>query len=323
MKWYLLFLLVSLALGTTETSDANPADCADKGANTQDKVLVTGATGNIGAVVVRSLIKASVPTTVYVRDEEKTRKMFADEYATGLLTIVVGDYKTPEAFKKAAQGHTRLFLLVLDMMDMVKIKDTFGKIAVDAGIKQIIDISSLLVSLGANNYIGITHRLAEDKLFALDCYTVVLRPGQFYTNTVLFEKEMIKYQSKVIGVSKPSTKMTFISTDDIADISVNILLDPIEKHATNVYDLSSEVFTLEEQAKILTRALGREIAYQQLPSDELYKVMMQHMPYHVAVYALASAHTDWAVDTPQISILLGKPPRKYEDYVKENKAALT
>src|SRR3989338_6138990 len=82
------------------------------------KVFITSATGNISAQAVRNLIAKGVQTTIYVRDEQKARKQFEEEFKSNNLSLVVGDYENEEAFKKGIQGHDRLFLLVADLVRM-------------------------------------------------------------------------------------------------------------------------------------------------------------------------------------------------------------
>jgi uncharacterized protein YbjT (DUF2867 family) len=155
-------------------------------------VFVTGATGSIGAGVVRGLIENGVQTTAYVRDEKKANDLFKDKLKTGLLTIVVGTCSSVDIYTKAIQGHTRLFLLVADFSkptSMSEIKGTFSKIAFEQNVHQIVDLSS--VSAGASDeegMVGYVHTTTVQKLSALTDENaeqrslVVLRPASFIGN---------------------------------------------------------------------------------------------------------------------------------------------
>ncbi len=93
--------------------------------------FVTGATGYIGAGVVRGLIKKAVQTTAYVRDEKKVKDLFKDELKTGYLTIVVGTYSSVNICTEAIQWHTRLFLLVVTFLNQhqwVKSREHLAKL---------------------------------------------------------------------------------------------------------------------------------------------------------------------------------------------------
>jgi nucleoside-diphosphate-sugar epimerase len=189
----------------------------------KEHVFVTAATGYIGSDVVRGLVKKGINTTAYVRDEKKAKDLFTDELKTGHLTITVGDYTTIDAYTKAIQGHTRLFLLVVAVDDkptlMSQIKGTFGKIAFEQGVRQIVDLSSISVSKsGRTGIIAYAHTTAEEKLWTLadenpeQRSLVVLRPGGFMTNHLWADVHQIKHSNKLVSCGSPSAKRTWIDS---------------------------------------------------------------------------------------------------------------
>jgi nucleoside-diphosphate-sugar epimerase len=189
----------------------------------KERVFVTGASGDIGSGIVRGLIKKKVDTTAYVRNEQKAKDLFKNELNTGHLTIVVGTYSTVDIYTKAIQGHTRLFLLVADFTNkpasMSQIKGTFGKIAFEQGVRQIVDLSSASVgTFGKEGIIGYAHTTAEEKLWALadenpeQRSLVVLRPGSFMSNHLMGDVHHIKRSNKVVSCGLLSTITTWIDT---------------------------------------------------------------------------------------------------------------
>ena len=190
----------------------------------KEHVFVTGASGGIGSGVVRGLIKNGINTTAYVRNEQKAKDLFKDELNTGRLTIVVGTYSSVDVYTKAIQGHTRLFLLVGDVgsskpASMSQIKATFGKIAFDQGVRQIVDLSSISVSIhGRTGIIGYMHTTAEEKLWTLadenpeQRSLVILRPGAFMANHLWVDIHHIKHSNKIVSCGLPSSKTTWIDT---------------------------------------------------------------------------------------------------------------
>ena len=189
----------------------------------KERVFVVGATGYIGTDLIRDLIKRGIDTTAYVRDESKAKNLFKDELLTGHLTLVVGTYSTIDVYSKAIQGQTRLFLLVLGDMkrptSIREIKETFGKIAYEKGVRQIVDLSSFTVcSNGKLGIIGYMHTTGEDVLWNLaeqkpdERSLVVLRPTSFMNNQFMTDLQSVKHANKLVSVGVLLSAQTWIDT---------------------------------------------------------------------------------------------------------------
>ncbi|CAF1313447.1 unnamed protein product [Rotaria sordida] len=236
--------------------------------SSKERVFVTAASGNIGSGVVRGLIKKGIDTTAYVRDEQKAKDLFKDELNTGHLRFVVGTYSSIDVFTEAIRGHTRLFLLVAAAADskpasMSQIKGTFGKIAFEQGVRQIVDLSSACVSsYGKKGIIGYMHTAAEEKLWTLadenpeQCSLVMLRPGSFMSNHFMSDVHHIKHSNKIVSCGSPSSTVTWIDTKDISDCAVVVLSESVEKHDRNVYDMGADALSNEQRAAVFSKVLA-------------------------------------------------------------------
>jgi uncharacterized protein YbjT (DUF2867 family) len=291
------------------------------------KVFITSATGNISAQAVKNLIAKGIQTTIYVRDEEKARKQFEEEFKSNNLSVVVGDYDNEEAFKNGIQGHERLFLLVADLIRMAEIKDKFARIALDAGVKQIVDLSSFTVKqFNSSGIISQAHTDGENTLRQAvkekGGNLVVIRPGNFMTNVLMSDVHTIKGMNKVFGVQPATSKLTLIDPRDIGDVASTILSDPIEKHLNLVYDVNVQTVTLKERADILSKVLGRQIDYVQVPPAQHYQTLIQHKLPHALAYEFCKFNFHFDDPNPEIEILTGRKPRTFEEWVQENRSAL-
>ncbi|KAM3581243.1 hypothetical protein VKS41_006683 [Umbelopsis sp. WA50703] len=268
------------------------------------KVYVLGATGGIGNQVVKELLGKGVPTTVLVRDPSKANSLFGE---SDKLNVVQGDYTSVDAFKSSIAGHERLFILVHGLEDMPKIKTTFAKIAYEAGVKQVVDVSGGAVS-GAwrNNIITAAHYYAEKNIYELPnrgSY-VALRPTAFFTNH-FFEKS------------------SWVSTTDIAHLAVNVMTDPVEEHNDMVYDMTSARLSGNDRAAALSKVLGKEIKYVQIPFQDAHKNFIEHahLP-HRLVYAILESNAAMPFPVNRgLSTVLHREPETLEQWFTANKSA--
>ncbi len=84
--------------------------------------------------------------------------------------------------------------------------------------------------------------------------------------------------------------------------------------------MGAEALTNEERAAIFSKVLGRPIKYEQQSIDDCYKQYINFGMAHGVVYNLISfyMHNISKDTTPELSILLGRPLRTLEDWLKEN-----
>ncbi|CAM0140657.1 hypothetical protein VKS41_009378 [Umbelopsis sp. WA50703] len=287
------------------------------------KVYVLGATGGIGNQVVKELLGKGVPTTVLVRDPSKANSLFGE---SDKLNVVQGDYTSVDAFKSSIAGHERLFILVHGLEDMPKIKTTFAKIAYEAGVKQVVDVSGGAVS-GAwrNNIITAAHYYAEKNIYELPnrgSY-VALRPTAFFTNHFFGDHMTVKHKDTIFGPYDPEEKSSWVSTTDIAHLAVNVMTDPVEEHNDMVYDMTSARLSGNDRAAALSKVLGKEIKYVQIPFQDAHKNFIEHahLP-HRLVYAILESNAAMPFPVNRgLSTVLHREPETLEQWFTANKSA--
>eukprot|EP01111_Echinosteliopsis_oligospora_P002146 TRINITY_DN1312_c0_g2_i1.p1 TRINITY_DN1312_c0_g2~~TRINITY_DN1312_c0_g2_i1.p1 ORF type:complete len:300 (+),score=86.20 TRINITY_DN1312_c0_g2_i1:95-994(+) len=296
----------------------------------EERILVTGATGGIGQHVVKKLSEAGVSTTVFVRDPAKAEKQFAEYLSKGNIKIAKGDVEDTASFTEAVKGHSRLFLLTTDILRMGEQKEKLGKIAYEAGVKQIVDLSSFTVEYSGSGLISQSHTDGERLLRQLtrekpkERFHVALRPGTFTTNHMRADVHTIKQANTIFGTGHPNTRTVWVDPKDIAEVAASILTDSIEKHGNGVYAIHPDVLSNEERAKVFTKVLGREITYKQVPHQQSYDQLLAHVPSPRLAYDilhLASREFAWA--TPEICIFTKRPARTLEEWIVENKSAFS
>ncbi|KAI8141575.1 hypothetical protein BJV82DRAFT_618304 [Fennellomyces sp. T-0311] len=287
-----------------------------------ERVYIIGGTGNIGTAAVKELLKHGVSVTVYARSPTKAQGLFGNN---DKLTIVEGDLNDLKPFEGSIDGHTRLLLIVNDIPNIAKFKIAVAQRAYAAGVKQIVDISTILSGMSwRTSIVASNHRAAEEGIIAIPDRGafVTLRPGRFMSNHLWQEIHTIKNMNTIMDSAQPDRIQHWISPNDIALVAANIFRDPVEKHADAVYDLIGELVTLEERAQILTNALGRTITYTKISVEQKYQGMIEHgLPHYLAYEFLSDPPVPDKI-TPGLSILLGRQPETLVQWLEQNKAPL-
>ncbi|KAG1049189.1 hypothetical protein G6F43_008471 [Rhizopus delemar] len=284
-----------------------------------ERVFIVGGTGNIGSRAVRNLIAKNIPVTLYARSPEKVNALFSGHE---LVKTLQGDYDDFSPLKEGLKGHTRLFLLINDYVKFSQLKETIATYAYEAGVKQIVDISSLSVSFPwRSNLNGNMHRSGEEAILNIPNrgYVVTLRPGRFMSNLTAFE---FPHNDVVASSTDPDVPEGWISPNDIGDVAAIVLTEDIEKHKDAVYELNGDVVTPAQRTDILSRAVGRPFTYKKISAVEKYKINLDHMPHHMA-FAISTSLATINALTPNVTngmeILLERKPETLEQYIFNNK----
>ncbi|KAI9316001.1 hypothetical protein BX666DRAFT_1859711 [Dichotomocladium elegans] len=296
-----------------------------------EKVYVIGGTGNSGRRVVADLLSSGVSVTVYTRNGDKARSLFGTtpglQGSAAQLQVVEGDYENLTPFEKTIGGHTRLFACVTLDTGGVGASDimvNLAKLAYQAGVKQVVAVSSISVSWQwRTTSIGHVHRVAEERIIALTegqrgIGYVVLRPYRFMSNFLNFGKAAIMNAGVVTELADKDEPQSYISPDDIGALAAIILREPIEKHKNAVYEMVGDTKTGDEAAAILSKVLNKPVRYVQQSVEERYKTLTSYGMHHLVAYDLCSPMPSIPV-TNRLSILLGRQPETLEHYLERNK----
>jgi uncharacterized protein YbjT (DUF2867 family) len=139
------------------------------------KILVTGATGNVGREVVRNLHKRGVEIRALARKPESVN------FPAG-VEVVAGDLTDPESIRSAARGVDKLFLLNAVVSDeLTQALITYG-IAKRAGIEHV----TYVLVYKADRFRDVPHFASkvavENALREFGVPFTIVRPGYFFQN---------------------------------------------------------------------------------------------------------------------------------------------
>ncbi|MDK1488912.1 SDR family oxidoreductase [Sinorhizobium sp. 7-81] len=275
------------------------------------KILVLGATGTVGSKVIRTLIARG----------ERTKAACRKSVSIPGVDAVAFDYLDASTYGCALKGVDRIFVITpTGCLDPVRLLTPIIQAAAARGIK-IVLMTMLGVDTGGSN----SYRTVELFLEETCAPFVIVRPNWFADNFHSYWLAGIR--RGVIAVPAADGKTSFIDTRDIAEsIACTLTSDAFNGQA---FDLTGpEALSYAEAAAILSRAIGRTIAY--TPVDDAIFIGLLTEAGISATYAHLLAELfrpvregRMAALSNGVETLTGKAPRSLETYAKDNITALT
>jgi uncharacterized protein YbjT (DUF2867 family) len=163
--------------------------------------LITGATGNVGSLVVKRLIDRGERPRIFVRDSRKAIGRYRDQ-----VEIFVGDMENPETLKPALEGANAL-LLVTAGHNLAAHDEMAAKTAKAAGVARLVKLSSY-DAREHNCGTGVWHAHGESAIRATGIPWAFVQPSGFMSNA-LFWASSIK-SNGVCRIATGNGKVAFI-----------------------------------------------------------------------------------------------------------------
>lgn len=282
-------------------------------------ILVIGATGTIGSLVVQGLANQGADVTALVR-------------RTGTLSLpagvkgVVADLTDVSSMRRVMSGVRTLFLLNALAADEVTQSLQALGVAREAGVQRIVYLSVI----NADLYTDVPHfagkYTVERMIESLDLPATILRPAYFMQNDVQIQPVVENYGVFPMPIGAVGCAM--VDARDIADVAVAELLRrdrapaPLPRLTLEV--VGPEVINGPAAAAVWSRALGRDIHYAGDDVQAFEAQLAQNAPGWMAydlrlmmsrIQQIGQLAADGAAQ--KLEQLLGRPLRTYADFVAE------
>lgn len=220
-------------------------------------VLVTGATGAIGAAVVRNLRQRGVSTRAFVRDRARAADMLGED-----VELAVGDLGDAESIRRALHGVQRLLLCTPNHVDQLPREMGVIDAAAEARLERVVKIGAGGTSIDSPLAFWNAHARIESYLHMSGLPMVMLRPSMYMTN-LLATAPTVRNTGRLIAPAG-TARIAMIDPRDVADAATVALTE--DGHEGRCYTLTgSEAVTYDEIASQIALATGRPVQYVDVP----------------------------------------------------------
>ena len=222
------------------------------------RLLLTGATGNVGAAALRALLRLRLPGTVVVaagRTPNHGRQQLALEAADHVESVLF-DFTKLETVAPALHGVTGLLLVRPPAIsDVARYLQPVVHAAVAAGVGHIVFLSLQ----GAQYNPFVPHHKVEGYLKKSGIRYSLLRPSFFMQNLSTTHRDDIRLHDQLL-LPAGHARTSFVDAHDVGEVAAKLLLNP--PAASAGYELTGRhAYTYAEVAAQLSAVLGRPIRY--------------------------------------------------------------
>ncbi|MDW3211308.1 MAG: NAD(P)H-binding protein [Reichenbachiella sp.] len=261
-------------------------------------ILVIGGTGKTGRKVVERLENLGQNVRVGSRNADPAF-----------------DWENAETWSSALKGMDQVYITFqpdLAVPGALEAIEVLTKKAAQAGVKKLV----LLSGKGEHEA-----ELCEQVVIHSGLDYIIVRASWFMQN---FSESFFldPILAGHVALPKPEAKVPYISTDDIADVVVEVLLN--EQHHGQIYELTGpRVLTFEEVIKEIAQATGRDIMFTPVELEDYVKFLEEvgvpedyvWLINYLFSHVLDAKGND--VVSGDVQKVLGRSPKDFSEYVQE------
>lgn len=285
------------------------------------KILISGATGNVGTEVIKHLATKEGDFRI-IAGTRKGEERFDLAHKRDIQTVRF-DFSDLESLKSALAGCHSLFLLrPPQISDVQKYFQPLIRIAEEKQLKHIVFLSVQ----GAENSSFIPHHKIEKLIINSNIAYTFLRPAYFMQNfTTTLREDLVEKNRIYMPAGK--AKFTLIDVEDVGAVAAEILKNPA-RHKNEAYDLTNdELLNFEEMADILSQVLERKISYKSPDLLSFYLTKRKQGTPHMYILVMIMLHyLHRFKSAPErskwVEKLTGRKPRTFREFVKTNQHLL-
>jgi len=232
-------------------------------------ILLTGATGAAGSLIVNEFVQKREPVRILVRDRAKAKGL--EKVPT--VEIVEGDMSKRGGLGLALKGVDRVLMISGPSLDLVETQCTFVDACKAAGVRHVIKFSGLDARPETTFPFGLMHKKVELYLESSGLAWTHLRPTGFMQE-YLREAPSIVHEG-ALYLSLGDVKLNPIDLVDVAKVGFLLLRDGAHEGA-RLPMTGPEALTMTEVADRISRANGKTVRYVAVPPIARRQALIAH-----------------------------------------------
>jgi NAD(P)H dehydrogenase (quinone) len=233
-------------------------------------LLITGATGHLGRLVVEQLLAAGVPADDITATGRATDKI--KDLADRGVQVSAVDFGDPAAVRAAVAGADRVLLVsAMEPGGRVALHRNVIDAAREAGTG-LVAYTSIVNAATTTIRLAADHQATEQLLRDSGVPYVLLRNSWYHEN---YTDQLPAFLAQgAIPGSAGEGRISAAARADYAAAAVRVLTT--DGHAGQAYELGGEPFTLAQLAAEISAQSGKEVRYVNLPEAEYAEALKAH-----------------------------------------------
>jgi uncharacterized protein YbjT (DUF2867 family) len=179
-------------------------------------------------------------------------------------TVVVGNFDDPRSLEAALEGVTRAYLVTPSSPDAEAQQVRFAELAAAAGVRRLVKLSQFSAAEASPVRFLRYHATVERRIRELGIGFTFLRPNLYFQGLLAFQPMIAAEGHFVAPIG--DARVSAVDVRDIAAVAAIALSE--EGHDGKTYTITGPAaVTHIEMASALSKAIGRPVAFIDVPSD--------------------------------------------------------
>ena len=217
---------------------------------TNSKILILGATGQVGKLICDQLKNDAQVELVVATRRQAQLEQLSNLYGQAVYL----DLDKPETFAKPLQGINKLFLLTGYSVSMLVQSKTVIDAAITAGVEHIVHFGVFSQEWNCTAPHFAWHQMIEVYIKNTSLKWTFLHPNCFLQNltgfSVFHQNKLRWYTTKPCG---------WVALEDVAESAAKILKEGPAKHHSKEYWFSTEALDVYQLATVLSEVIGKKV----------------------------------------------------------------